>query len=208
MGFEKIYATPHQKAGSFMPSREAIDGSLGTVREALRDKGLAVELSVGAENFWDDVFHERLATKALPTYAGTQAFLVEIHPHLAPPRMEDALFQMRLGGLHPVLAHPERYEPLWPRGGALDRYEAVGRSAALVVDLGALDGAHGRTEKQVARRLVEEGLAHAAASDTHTTSDARSAAAGMAWIKKRLGPPAVERLLSENPRRILAGQMI
>ena len=57
------------------------------------------------------------------------------------------------------------------------------------------------------RRLLEDGLAHAAATDIHGPNDQRAIAAGMAWIKKRLGEPALERLLDHNPRRILLGEL-
>jgi protein-tyrosine phosphatase len=104
----------------------------------------------------------------------------------------------------PVLAHPERYAPLW---SAPERVDAIRQNAALVVDLGALDGAHGPRECVAAQRLVSSGLAHAVASDVHQPADARAAGAGIAWIRKRLGPSAITRLLDENPRRILQGEL-
>jgi protein-tyrosine phosphatase len=204
MGFEVVCATPHQKSGVFVPSRTAIDEAHAALAAALAERAIAVELRLGAENFWDELFLARTQTAAQPTYSGGRAFLVELDVRVAPPRLEETLFQMRLGGLLPVLAHPERYAPLW---FAPDRVEALRRTAALVVDLGALDGAHGQRECDAARRLVKEGLAHAVASDVHSLADTRSAGAGMAWIKKRLGPAALTRLLDENPRRILQGDL-
>jgi tyrosine-protein phosphatase YwqE len=100
------------------------------------------------------------------------------------------------------MAHPERYAEIQHD---LGRAESIGRTAALVVDLGALDGAHGRAEMKTARKLIEGDLVHAATSDIHSPEDQRSVAAGMAWIVKRRGQPILKRLLDENPRRILAG---
>ena len=71
----------------------------------------------------------------------------------------------------------------------------------LLIDLGALDGAHGKAEMKTARKLVLEGLAHAAASDIHRPEDQTSVAAGMAWIRKQLGPAVLDQMLDENPRR-------
>ncbi len=110
---------------------------------------------------------------------------------------------MSEGGALPVLAHPERYLPLHAPG----RLEALARSAALLVDLGALDGAHGKAEGKAARALIENGLAHGVASDVHAPSDVRSVAAGMQWIKKRFGEARLTQLLDENPRRILQGEL-
>ena len=55
LGFTEVYATPHQKAGQFMPSREAIDHAFASLAAAPG----APRLHLGAENMWDDVFFER-----------------------------------------------------------------------------------------------------------------------------------------------------
>jgi protein-tyrosine phosphatase len=201
MGFDVVCATPHQRVGMFVPSREAIDGAYAEVRQAVP----GLDLRLGAENYWDELFLERWPKLQQPCYTGDKAFLVELNVNMAPPRLEETLFQIRLTRRLPVLAHPERYAPFWDKN--FSRYEQLARQCALVIDLGALDGAHGKPQCTAARRLVEEGLAHAAASDVHTVADARAAGAGIAWLRKKRGAETVERLLSENPRRILNGEI-
>ena len=41
----------------------------------------------------------------------------------------------------------------------------------------------------------------------HAASDKRAIARGLAWIEKKLGSAAVDRLLVENPGRILVGEL-
>jgi protein-tyrosine phosphatase len=206
LGFEIVCATPHQKHGWFAPSSEAIDTAWHEIKGLLEEKQVPIELRLGAENFWDELFLSRAqrTPAAQPTYTGGRAFLVELNVAVAPPRLEETLFHYRSRGLLPVLAHPERYRPL---RDDRQRLAALARTAALVVDLGALDGAHGAEEARAAQRLVRDGLAHACASDVHLPSDARAVAAGIAWIKKKLGPAAVTRLLADNPRQILQGEL-
>lgn len=204
LGFTTLNATPHQRAGMFLPDRAAIDQAHAAVQAEATARLPGLTVGLAAENFWDEVFHDRLTSGGLPTYGGDKAFLFEVNPALMPPRIEARLFELRVAGRLPVMAHPERYAALQ---ADVTRAEAVGRTAALVIDLGALDGAHGRTEMKTARRLVDEGLAHAAASDIHTPEDQRAIAAGMAWIRKQHGAAALDRLLDENPRRILAGEL-
>jgi protein-tyrosine phosphatase len=204
LGFEALHATPHQRAGMFMPARAEIDGAFADIQAAAREACPGVQLGVAAENFWDEVLHERLASRSVPAFPGARAFLFEINPQLVPPRLEQALFEIRLSGPLPVMAHPERYLAVQQD---TSRADAFGRTAAMLVDLGALEGAHGRAPMKTSRRLLEDGLAHAVASDVHTAEDQRGVAAGMAWIRKRLGPAALERLLADNPRQILAGEL-
>jgi protein-tyrosine phosphatase len=203
LGFTQVYATPHQKAPMFLPTREAIRAAHDVVVAAV--SGGAPSLGLGAENFWDSVFFERLADRSFPSYAPSEkAFLIEFPPERLPPKLDDHLFRLRAGGLLPAVAHPERYADI---ARDLSRGEALGRTAALIVDLGALGGAHDRRANRTARALCEAGLAHAAASDVHRAGDLEAAAKGMAWIRRRLGPDAVTRLLDHGPSAILAGEL-
>jgi protein-tyrosine phosphatase len=206
LGFSDLYATPHQRAGMFMPERERIDAAFAQVSAQVGAGagGPPLKLGLAAENFWDLVFHDRLRGQAVPTYDKTPAFLFEVNTQMMPAEMENQLFQIRTSGYMPVMAHPERYTAV-QRDVALA--ERLGRHAAMQIDLGALEGAHGKAEMKTARRLVLEGLAHLGASDIHRPEDQTSVAAGMAWIKKQRGQAVLDQMLNENPRRLLAGDL-
>ena len=195
-GYDLVCATPHQKASQFLPSAADIQAAFADLAPAT-----PVELHLGAENFWDDVFFDRWRTGQIPAYDQTRAFLFEIPVNEIPLRLEETLFQMETHGLLPVMAHPERYVLPW------DRMTHLAESIALVVDLGALSGYHGPRAGKAAQKLVLDRLAHAAATDVHSVADTRAALEGIAWIKKKLGPAAVSRLCDENPRRILLGEL-
>jgi protein-tyrosine phosphatase len=202
LGITEQCVTPHQKAGQYLPSQDQIEAALAAV-ERLRRPGHPA-LRLGAESMWDDVFIRRLAADQLPCYRDTSAFLVEVPPPLLPPGMVDQLFRLRLREKLAVLAHPERYQPLW---GDDELARSLRRVCAFVVDLGAVAGFHGRRETKAARHLLESGLACAVATDLHQVGDLQQAAAGLAWIDKKLGHAAVTRLFDHAPRAILAGEL-
>jgi protein-tyrosine phosphatase len=204
LGFTALHATPHQRSGVFLPPKENVERVFTELQAEVKVISPTLHFGLGAENFWDEVFLTRVRDGGLPTFDGGPAFLFEINPGMMPPRIDQTLFELRVSGRMPVMAHPERYQAVQ---NDLHRAEELGRSAALLVDLGALEGAHGRPAMKTARRLLEEGLVHAAATDIHTPEDQRPIAAGMAWIRKRLGDGILDRLLDENPRRILAGEL-
>ncbi len=204
MGFSDLCATPHQFAGMFQPPLDQVRLTFDQVSCEIATMLPDVRLLLGAENYWDDVLASRIRQGEPPCYDGGKAFLFEISPAVMPPRLEAALFDMRVAGRLPVLAHPERYSAVQRDLGVA---ESLSRQAALLVDLAALSGIGDRAQVKTARRLVEEGLAHAAASDIHDPDDSPAIASGLAWIEKRLGAEGVKRLLSDNPRRILIGQL-
>jgi protein-tyrosine phosphatase len=204
VGYEVVTATPHQRAPLYFPSAEAIRAAHADMIGRLAAAGVRLRLALGAENFWDDVLFQRWREQSIPAYDDGRAFLFEIPPEDVPVRLEETLFQLRVEGRLPVMAHPERYVGFQTARARLERLAA---SVALVVDLGAVAGYHGARPGRVARELLADRVAHAAASDAHAPADVRVAAEGIAWIKKRLGADAARRLLEDNPRAILAGEL-
>ena len=202
LGITELCVTPHQKSGQYLPSWDRIEASLAAV-EAVREPAHPT-LRLGAENMWDDVFIQRVGRDEIPRYRDTTAFLVEIPPPLMPPGMIDQLFKLRIKRMVPVLAHPERYHALWEDDELARSLRTV---CAFVVDLGAVGGFHGRRETRAARHLLETGLACGVATDAHQIGDLQQAAAGLAWIDKKLGHAAVVRLFDHAPRAILAGDL-
>ena len=164
LGFSDLYATPHQRSGMFLPTRDAIAAAFATVSADVAAGSVPVRLGLGAENFWDTVLHDRMRERTVPVYGSGPAFLFEVNPQMMPVGIENELFQLRVDGFLPVMAHPERYVAVQRDVSLAER---LGRHAVMMIDLGALDGAHGRAEMKTARKLVQEGLAHAAASDIH-----------------------------------------
>lgn len=203
LGFEIVCATPHQKTGQFLPALSACaEAHQRTVSEA-RAHGLDLKIPLAAENMWDATLYERIESDTIPSYDGGPAFLVEFVPtQQLPLGLFERLFDLRRKGKLPVIAHPERYEPLWKSEDLVLR---LATDCAMVVDLGAVAGHFGRRQAKMARHLLTRGIAHAVASDAHTLEDVRVAAQGMAWIRKKLGESALERYLGDNPRQILAG---
>jgi protein-tyrosine phosphatase len=202
IGYDTVTATPHQKANQFLPEKTRIDEAYARTRPVAEE--LKLRLALAAENFWDDVFFGRVPDASYPRYDGGRAFLFEIPTEDLPVRFEEFLFQFSVKGMLPVMAHPERYRPFQDSPARLER---ISQNVPLVVDLGAVAGHHGARPAKLARHLLAERIAHAAASDVHAPSDVPVAAEGIAWIKKKLGAAAERRLLDENPRRILAGEL-
>lgn len=110
-----------------------------------------------------------------------------------------------------LLAHPERYR--FPEGGdalrQIRRWRDMG--AALQVNLGSLLGdydAWSPGAEALAWRMLEEGLAHVLASDDHGPCREQSYHLHVhALLQDRGGGEQAELLLSENPARILRGDV-
>lgn len=137
------------------------------------------------------------------TLAGTDCLLVEV-PHVGWPAFaRDAVFELRLQGLVPVLAHPERNHRVQREPGLLTSLLQLGAVAQGTVS--SLNGYFGSGSRRTLMRMLAAGQLSLLATDAHYYRrdtwcfDPRGATAD--WE-----PEALDLLVRENPRRLLEGQ--
>ncbi len=203
IGFSMVVATPHIRSGMFPNEREGLEQAFTRfAADHAQDAQMPV-LGLGAEHYFDDVvFNLFLGGKALP-YPGGKAALVELPTDSFPRGLPRCFFQLRMKGIQPVLAHPERYRPLFRKTDPLD--DLVEAGALPLLDIMSLTGKYGRRPKKAAERMLDEDVYYAACSDAHRPKDVPVVAKGIAILKKRVGEKLAHELLSTNPRHILAG---
>lgn len=205
LGFCEAHPTPHQKVGAWTPPAEQRERAHHELVAALEAAHCPVRLGRPAgENMWDSLFLKRSEDLSFPKYVGEKAFLVEFSPLHLPPHLAERLFGYRLKGLLPVIAHVERYPEIAKKPESLERLDG---KAALLVNLSSLGGLGGWGQRRLAKRLVERGEVHALTSDAHGTADISFSQKGLEWLDKKLGSREIDRLLVDNPRAILAGEI-
>ena len=207
IGFDHVVATPHMRPGMFDNLRADLAAAYDRTRLALEGEAGLPETSLASEHFLDDVVFSRLAEGPLHSlpYAGGKTVLIELPVKAFPLRLAHRFGDLARRGLRPVLAHPERYEPVWDEPAILDPILDAG--AVLLLDVAALAGKYGRKPKKTAEHLLEEGYYGAACSDAHRPADLEEVAEGMERLVRLAGATEAEYLLGEGPRDILAGRL-
>lgn len=203
VGYTTVVATPHMRSGMFDNDRAQITAAYQAFRAAVEGENGLPELGLGCEHFLDETFMQRLASGETLPYPGGYAALVEFPPERLPLRVEDCLFRMRVRGLRPVIAHPERYAPIWQSSTVLE--PLVDRGALALLDTMSLAGKYGRRPKATAERMLEEELYFAACSDSHRPDDVDVLASAIERLVELCGALRARELLADHPRQILSG---
>ena len=199
IGYTCLVATPHVRPGLFDPSDEALLDSLREVREALGAGGPRILLA--GEHFLDDEVWRRIAEGRGRAYPNGKAILVEISTAgPAPARLSEHLFRLRVSGLRPVLAHPERCAAFQDDFALLEELDRAG--VGIAIDMTSLVGQGGRDSRRVAERLLEHGLADAACTDIHTVRELADVEKAVARLRKLCGDEGLESLLHTGPMRL------
>jgi protein-tyrosine phosphatase len=203
LGFSRVLATPHTRPGMFDNTSAGIRAAFEQFRASLSDTSGLPELDLSSEHYFDDVVFSRLlAGDGLP-YPGGRAVLLEFYEIDFPPMVQHRLLDLRVRGLLPVIAHPERYHCLWRSPDTLERMVDAGIAALL--DVAALVGKYGKKTQNCAEELLDRGLYHAACSDAHRPADIAEVARGIERVRELYGDEEVSFLLREGPTSLLEG---
>jgi protein-tyrosine phosphatase len=203
-GITAIAATPHVRED--YPTRaEEMERGVARVRGALSEAGVEVDVYSGGELALD--WLDRLERDELRRFGlgGNPAFLLVEFPYFGwPLDLPDRLFQLRLAGFTPVLAHPERNADVQAAPESLDGLVETG--TLVQVTAASLDGRLGRASRDTGLKLVELGHAHLLASDAHHPG---IRTVGMSAAAEAVGDEALARWLTEAvPRAIVENRRL
>lgn len=204
LGFSDVAPSPHARAEYTSGDANACRARLDEVSEALKAAAIPLTLHSNAENFFfEPGFLEGIGGEATRKVGAGKFVLVEA-PYTAPMTMlPEVIFRMKVKGLTPLIAHPERCLEFERKGRAR---ETVDAGAALQLDIGALIGRYGSTAKKLARQFLDDGLYAIAATDLHSPVGARDwVGRAIKELRERAGEQGARAMLDIHPRRILAG---
>jgi len=201
LGFERAVATPHIRSAYFENDREGLLAAMEAFRGAVGTEAGIPELGLAAEHHLDDrVFHRLLEGEGVP-YPGGRAALIELPEAQFPLALDARFFDLQLRGLRPVIAHPERYLPLFRSSDAIR--PLLERGAVAQLDLMSLVGKYGRNQKRAAERMLDEELYTIAASDAHGPRHLPLVERALGVLQKRVSREYFHALVSANPAALI-----
>jgi len=208
-GITTIVATPHTFNGVYTTPPEATTSGVDALNRILTDKNIRLRICPGAEVHTCDAFSRKIIDGLADTINHTGKYvLVEFPFQTINPGTSEELFQLKLKGITPVIAHPER-NILFQRD--IDQlYDMVGMGCLVQITAMSITGELGEAAMGCAHTLLQRHLVHVIASDAHSPggrppilSNGVNAAADI------LGSMAEARkMVTDIPRAILCGDSI
>ena len=122
--------------------------------------------------------------------------------------VEDYLYEIDIKGYTPIIAHAERY---FPHGIDLQRIEQwIDSGYVIQVNASSLLGVHGKTVKNNAYQLLNNGLIHIIATDTHRSQGHRIPCLQEIHqlLSKKYDYQTLKTLMYDNPLHILQNESV
>jgi protein-tyrosine phosphatase len=204
IGYTRLVTTPHIRSGMFENRRAGLMDAFAALQQLVAGDDTLPQLDLSAEHHCDALFLELFEAGELLPYPGGHALLIEFPNEALPVAFDRLAFRIARKGLRAIIAHPERYVPLFKRTDAVDHL--LDQEVGLQLDLMSLVGKYGRSARKAAERMLEEGAYTIAATDTHRIEDLARVAQAIELLFKLAGDEEANVLLAENPRRLLSGE--
>jgi protein-tyrosine phosphatase len=205
IGYATVVATPHIRTAMFDNRAPELREVYERFAADTADDTAMPELGLAAEHFCDDVFWDLFERRETLPYPGGHAALVEFPADRLPLGLSDRFFRMQVRGVRPVIAHPERYAPLFRKTAPIGPLLDAGALAQL--DVMSLVGRYGRTPQRAAERMLQEEVYHLASSDCHRVEHVEIVADAIARLQELVGEDEAQMLLGDNPRALLEGRL-
>lgn len=213
-GTQAIFATSHVLQAGEHPSWQELQDGVERLRALAKQNSLRLSIYSGAEVFMDWDLLPELAVEGSYCLNGENFgkqpctyILVELPMHFLPAYADNFWYELRLKGVQPILAHPERYPELMAKPDKLLVWRKDG--LLLQCNTGSFAGCFGEAAQQAAKLLLQNGLVDLLGSDAHRAvgrdTDMR---AGAEVISKLAGAAELERIAVSNPQRLVSGQAI
>ncbi|HHN74115.1 MAG TPA: hypothetical protein ENK10_02680 [Acidobacteria bacterium] len=207
-GVETIIATPHMREGDYLNERPRVLEAVASFRKVLEREGIELKIEAGSEVHLGPRLPERVAEGRLLTYGDRRRHLLLECPYRTRPvRLEETIFELKVAGITPVLAHPERIRYFQEDPS---RYEEMVRLGSLgQMTSSSLLGVFGKPIRELSEKLVRRGLVHVLGSDAHDTEyrPPRLRSAARRWAELA-GEASARRAVDDYPRALLAGEAI
>jgi protein-tyrosine phosphatase len=205
-GVKTMVATPHMVDGNHTYNPETVSLRFAELTSFLNRAKINLEILPGAEVHINPNLLDLIAQRKVLTLNDTGRYLLlELPFRIIPPHTKELIFNLRLKGITPVIAHPERISEVQQDPNKL--YDLISVGALSQITAYSLLGKFGSTAKKCAIQLIEHNLTHIIASDTHSP-DLRppGLTEAVKVASKLVGKDVALRMVTTTPKKVIMGE--
>jgi len=172
-GTSQVIATPHFDLGAKAFEPEVVTEKVKWLSSEIQASGSALTVLPGFEmRMCTELLDAAKSGEDLSLYTLNRSgkyLLFDLPMGEVPFGTLDACFRLRLLGIRPILAHPERNTELVSRSDSLASLISTG--CLIQIDCGSLIGRNGKRARKTSLALLKEMKIHFIASDAHSPRD-------------------------------------
>lgn len=166
VGFNNIIMTPHYIEGSeYSSENEEKLTKLALLKEEVKKQKIDINLYLGNEIFINDHIIEGIKDNKIYTLNNSKYLLFELPFHNQIIGLADIVYEMKVAGYIPILAHPERYSYFQKNPHLLDELKKEG--LLFQCNYASILGNYGIASKKLLKYLLKKEYVDYFGTDIH-----------------------------------------
>ncbi|NLY43115.1 MAG: hypothetical protein GX066_03910 [Clostridiaceae bacterium] len=164
-GTKHIVATPHYIHGIINNNKPVVCEKVRLLNEKLQKSDIDIQIYPGSEVFICPEIPRLLDMDEICTLNHSSYILIELPMMSIPPYTKEIIYQVRLRGKVPIIAHTERNQQIANDPNKL--YELIEMGALSQVNASSIKGIFGKKVREAAYTLLRHNMVHFISSDAH-----------------------------------------
>lgn len=137
----------------------------------LKLNNLDIEVLIGNELYYSEDIIEIIEQKEFYTLNNSKYLLIEFPPIRFPKNIVDIIYEIKIRGYVPILAHVERYKEVQENVNII--YDCIKEGALIQVNSSSIIGKNGKEAERVSEILLNNNMIHFIATDAHSSTRRR-----------------------------------
>ena len=206
-GVTDVVNTVHFQHPLFLNIDHSLD-NIQRIAKSLQSKldelKIPIKIHLGSEVYYYENLL-KIINEPLTTLGGGKYMLIEFSPKNIPNSQKQTLYDLKMSGITPIIAHPERYKLVQENFNIV--YDWINAGCLIQVDAGSLLGYMGEKAKNSSHLIIKERCCHILASDAHNDSNRNFCIKdAYNWVKSIIGKKNSDLLVYEHPSSIINGE--
>lgn len=166
MGFDKLVLTPHYIKGSNYSTNNLEKKRIfKELYKKVLEENIDVELFLGNEIFINGEIDELIRNHEIYSINNSRYLLIELPLNNQINSIEDYLYELRIKGYIPIIAHPERYS--YFQENPEDAKKLYESGILFQCNYGSIMGQYGKSAMKLFIYLLENNMVSFLSSDVH-----------------------------------------
>jgi protein-tyrosine phosphatase len=199
-GIQVAVTTPHWIQGTkWEPNPDEIKKKVEELNKKLKENEISLIVLPGMEVGISENLPRLISSGEILTLGESNYLLIEIPFSSLPFGIKELIFNLRLAGIYPILAHPERNQEIQKNPKKI--LELSNAGAFIQVTSGSFCGDFGEQAKRCVIQIAKFGVIHAVASDAHSVRKRPPIVTeGLKILEEFIGKEQIETLVANTYR--------
>lgn len=205
-GVTDIVLTPHYNKGNYLASKADVIQAYDELKYEVKKQDINIKLHLGQEIMVASNIFDIIYNKEILTMANSRYLLLELDRGNLND-IDSLIYEIKLLGYIPILAHLENYTKLYKKKSLID--EIIKEGVLIQVNAESIIDKNKSIKSKFCKYLMTNKLVSFIASDCHNTTD-RSPNMMKCYkiIKSEFGKKYADKIFIVNPKKMLENKII